>query len=226
MKFTSLSLVAAAAAVCLVGAASPASAQSRGRAVARGPVVGHAAPRVYAPAGRVYGRPVVVSPRVVGYAPYRPYYYPYRPGISIGFYAGFGYPYGYPYYGYYPYGYRSYYGYPGYYGSGGYGYAGYGYAGYGYGPYGYPLPPPSYVSMQPGEAYGGVRIQGVPRDAQVFADGYYVGVADDFDGPTQHLNLTAGAHKIEVRFGNERPIEFDVNVQPGQTITYHAGLIR
>jgi hypothetical protein len=201
-----------AAAACLVGTASTADAQSRGRAVARGPVVGRAAPRVYAPS-RVYGR--VISPRIVGYAPYRPYYYGYRPGLTIGFYSGFGYPYGYPYYGYYPYGYRSY-----------YGYSSYGYGGYGYGPYGYPLPPASYVSMQPGVAYGGVRIQGAPRDAQVFADGYYVGIVDDFDGITQHLNLEAGVHKIELRLPNQPPIEFDVNVQPGQTITYHAGITR
>jgi hypothetical protein len=217
----SLPALLAAAAMCV--AATDVSAQSRGRSGGHGPSsVGRAVPRASAP--RVYGpqryyggaHRVIVSPRIVAYAPYRPYYYGYRPGISIGFYAGYGYPYGYPYGGYYPYGYRSYYG--------GYGYGGYGYGGYGYGPYGYPLPPASYVSMQPGVPYGGVRIQGAPPDAQVFADGYYVGVVDDFDGSFQHMNLEAGAHKIEVRVGGQPPIEFDVNVLPGQTITFHAGL--
>jgi hypothetical protein len=212
----SKSLPALLAAACLAATAGEASAQSRGRAGHGGGVVGRAAPRVYAPAGRTYGgrvyggsvyggRRVIIAPRVLGYAPYRPYFYPYRPGLTIGFYAGYGYPYGYPYYGYYPYGYSSYYG-------------------YGYGPYGYALPPASYVSMRPGVAYGGVRIQGAPRDAQVFADGYYVGIVDDFDGAFQHLNLEAGTHQIEIRLPGQPPMAFDVNVQPGQTITYHAGV--
>jgi hypothetical protein len=215
----------AAAAVCIAATATDVGAQARGRA-GRGPSsVGRAvprasAPRVYAPQ-RYYGgaRRYYGNGRIVAYAPYRPYYYGYRPGLTIGFYAGYGYPYGYA--GYYPYGYRSYYGG---YGYGGYGYGSYGYGGYGYGPYGYPLPPPGYVSMRPGVAYGGVRIEGAPPDGQVFADGYYVGVVDDFDGTFQHMNLEAGAHKIEIRLGGQPPIEFDVNVLPGQTITFHAGI--
>jgi PEGA domain len=207
MNYSKYLYAVLAAVVCLAAAPGDAAAQSRGR---RGPVVvGRAAPRVYG--GRVYDRRVFVSPRILGYAPYRPYYYPYRRGITLGFYAGYGYPYGYPYYGYYPYG---------------YGYPYYGYSSYGYGPYGYPLPPAGYVSMRPGAAYGGVRIQGAPRDAQVFVDGYYVGIVDDFDGPFQHLNLEAGVHRIELQFQGEAPIQFEVNVQPGQTITYHAGITR
>jgi len=204
------------AVVCLAAAPTDVFAQPRGHGggghVAAGRAVprGYAgAPRVYAPY-RYYGH--VYRPYVVGYAPYRPYYYPYRAGFTVGFYAGFGYPYGYPYYGYYPYGASAYYG--------------YGYP-YGYGPYyNYPLPPAGYMSMRPGVAYGGVRIQGAPPDGRVFVDGYYVGVVDDFDGPFQHLNLEPGVHKIEIRMGDEPGVAFDVNVQPGQTITYHAGMIR
>ena len=125
-------------------------------------------------------------------------FYPFRPGISLGFYAGYpgfyGYPYAYPY-GYYGYPYD---GYPGYYG-------GYGYMGVG-----------------PGRAYGGVRIQGAARDAQVYVDGYYAGVVDDFDGTFQHLNLEPGAHRVEIRGQNAPPLAFDVNVRPGETITYRA----
>jgi len=170
--------------------------------------------RYYGPAGRYYGpgryyAPYpyhYYAPRVVGYAPYYPYYYPYRPGFTVGFYAGFGvgFGFGYPYYG-------------GYYG---------GYPYYGYGPYGYPLPPPAYVSMSPGYSYGGVRIQGAPPDAQVFADGYYVGVANDFDGTFKHMNLQSGAHKVEIRAPGGEPVALNVNVVPGQTITYNAGIVR
>jgi hypothetical protein len=159
--------------------------------------------------------PYGVAPRAPGYRPYYrgygyyPYYPYYRSGFGLGIGLGFGYPYygyGYPYYGYgygYPYAYGYPYGYP----YGGYGDGGYAYDG---------------GSVRAG-AYGGVRIQGAPRDAQVYADGYYVGIVDDFNGVTQHLNLEAGVHKIEIRPAGQPPIEFDINIQPGQTITYHAG---
>ena len=78
------------------------------------------------------------------------------------------------------------------------------------------------MSAVPGSAYGSVRIESADRDAQVFADGYYVGIVDDFDGTFQRLNLEAGAHRIEIRAANAPPLSFDVNVQPGQTITYRA----
>jgi hypothetical protein len=68
-----------------------------------------------------------------------------------------------------------------------------------------------------------LRITDAPRDAQVFADGYYVGIVDDFDGVFQHLNLEAGPHHIEVRFpGYADAIVFEVVIQPGRTITYRA----
>jgi hypothetical protein len=123
--------------------------------------------------------------------------------VSLGFYAG--YPYSYYPYSYYPYGYYPYDYYPN----------GYGY----YGAYGYPT---GSVTAVPGVGYGGVRIQGAPGDAQVFADGYYVGVVDDFDGAFQRLNLPAGAHRIEIREAGRPPIEFDVRIEPGQTVTYRA----
>jgi hypothetical protein len=155
----------------------------------------------------VVGRavPRAIYPRVVGVVPYRPYYYrpSFRVGIGLGYY---GYGYGYPYYGY------------------GYPYYAYGYP-YAY-PYGYPVPPPGYLAAVPGRPYGGVRITGAPRDAEVFADGYYVGIVDDFDGVFQHLNLEAGAHHIEIRPPGHAPVAFDVRVDPDQTITYHADLRR
>jgi hypothetical protein len=90
----------------------------------------------------------------------------------------------------------------------------------GYYPYGYT--PRGYFEPLPGHLYGGVRITGAPRDARVFADGYYVGIVNDFDGIFQHINLEAGPHHIEVETGGYEPIQFDVIVQPGQTTTFRA----
>jgi hypothetical protein len=90
------------------------------------------------------------------------------------------------------------------------------------GVYDYGYTPSYYYDPIPGQVYGGVRITEAPRDAQVFADGYYVGIVDDFDGIFQHVNLEAGQHRIEVRAGDVEPISFDVYVQPGRTITLRA----
>jgi hypothetical protein len=112
----------------------------------------------------------------------------------------------------------------------------YGYRPYGYRPgwslnlyfgrpyvYGYPATY-GYYALQPGIAYGALRIVDAPRDAQVLVDGYYAGVVDNYDGVFQHLNLEAGPHTIEIDPVGWEPIVFDVNVRPGQTITYRANL--
>ena len=141
--------------------------------------------------------------RTYGYGYRGSYGYPYRgyygygyPGFSIGF--GFGYPYAYGYYGY-----------------------GYPYYGYGY-PYGYGVAPYGYVAPAY-DAYGGVRIQGAPIKAEVYVDGQYAGIVDDFNGTFERLDLVPGAHEIEVRTSG-RPLAYDVNVTPGQTITIHANV--
>jgi hypothetical protein len=90
------------------------------------------------------------------------------------------------------------------------------------GVYDYGYTPSYFYNPLPGRTYGGVRITEAPRDAQVFVDGYYVGIVDDFDGVFQHVNLEAGQHRIEVRPHDYEPISFDVYVQPGRTITLRA----
>jgi PEGA domain-containing protein len=93
----------------------------------------------------------------------------------------------------------------------------YGYNGYGYGPGPYPYPPGGYD-------LGGIRLKIRPRDAQVFVDGYYAGLVDDFDGMFQALKLEAGGHKIEIHMPGFQDFEMDVHVQPGRTITLNEDL--
>jgi hypothetical protein len=175
------------------------SAAPAGRAVARGPV--RTAPR----GGSYYRGGYSYRP----YSYYRPYFYtPYGRGLNFSLF------YGYP--GYYGYGYPGAYG--GYYGAYPYGYgAGYG-AGYGYGG------TSGYVTAAPGRGYGGVRIDLPERDAEVYVDGYYAGIVDDFDGALQHLELEAGPHHVEIKADGFEPVAFDVNVEPGRTITYRTQL--
>lgn len=91
----------------------------------------------------------------------------------------------------------------------------------GYYPYGYT--PRGYYDPIPGRPYGGLRIADAPRYARVFADGYYVGLVNDFDGIFQHLNLEAGPHRIEIQDDGYGAIAFDVYIRPGETLTYRAG---
>lgn len=190
-------LAIAVLSLCTLAVAAPSQAQHRrGSAPA---VRGGAGPRgggVGAPRGG-FGVPRG------GLRPgYRSYHYP---RFSFGLYGGYPYYYS-PYY--YPYGYYGYgYGYP--YAYGGY-YGGY----YPYGGY--------YFDGGHRYGYGGVQIKDAPKNAQVFADGYYAGTVDDFDGTFQHMNLEPGAHRIEIRPEGQPPISFDVNIQPGETVTYHA----
>jgi hypothetical protein len=139
--------------------------------------------------------PIIAGSRGFSIFPYAPFY---RPGVGLGFY--FGYP---GYYGPYAYGYPYYYAYGAY-------------------PYGY-APPPWYIGAT-ARAYGGVRIDMPQKDAQVYADGYYAGTVNDFDGAFRHLDMAAGPHHIEIRAQGVDPIAFDVNVQPGQTITYRTAV--
>ena len=73
---------------------------------------------------------------------------------------------------------------------------------------------------------GTVRFDVTPKDAEVFADGYYAGLVDDFSGDAQRLTLTPGRHHIELRAKGYESVEFDVNVQPGQPIDYRNTLSR
>jgi len=86
--------------------------------------------------------------------------------------------------------------------------------------YGYPHAHGGYSPWRSsGYDIGGVRLKIRPRDAQVFVDGYYAGLVDDFDGTFQALRLEAGGHKIEIHLPGYEDLELDVHVQPGRTIT-------
>jgi hypothetical protein len=67
---------------------------------------------------------------------------------------------------------------------------------------------------------GGLRLKMKPRDAQVFIDGAFAGVVDDFDGIFQSLRLAPGGHKLEVRMPGFETLVRDVHIQPDRTMTF------
>jgi len=127
---------------------------------------------------------------------------------SVGFFLGFSsyHPYHYYHYRYYP-RYHYYRPYPYYYGW--WYYQPYYYSPYYYGPYGYY----SY------RGYGSVRAEVKPQNTRVYVDGDYVGVADDFDGWWQRLDLEPGRHRIVFRAPGYAPYAVTMRILPGRD--YH-----
>jgi hypothetical protein len=142
------------------------------------------------------GRTIIVRPPSV----YN-YYYPRR----------YYYPYGYGAFGLGYFYYNPYRWYPG--------YATPGYSSYGYYD-GYDRR--AFSSFDIGE----LRLDVSPRDAQVYVDGYYAGVVDDYDGAFQALKLESGAYRIEIRGPGYETLAFDVRITPGQKIRYQGDLRR
>ena len=73
---------------------------------------------------------------------------------------------------------------------------------------------------------GGVQLDIEPRRAQVYVDGAYVGVASDFSGYYQHLDLVAGPHLVTIVAPDYEPLTVHVMVTPGRTTTYRSTLTR
>lgn len=101
--------------------------------------------------------------------------------------------------------------------------------GYFYNPYWwgnvyYPPYPPGYGYVSYYDDMGAVRLKVKPREAQVFVDGYYVGIVDEFDGRFQRLRLDEGPQRIEIRLEGYETLVFDVRVLRGRTINLTGAL--
>lgn len=87
-------------------------------------------------------------------------------------------------------------------------------------PYPYPYPPPPYY----GRPYdiSAARLEIKPRNAQVYLDGYYVGVVNDFDGTWQRLDLPSGDHEITVYLQGYQTYRQRTFFRPGQDYHFKA----
>lgn len=80
--------------------------------------------------------------------------------------------------------------------------------------------------LDPNLPTGGIRLKVDPRDAEVYVDGFYAGRVDDFDGARQKLQITRGAHQIELRAQGYETETFNVTIVVGETTTYKTSLKR
>ena len=67
---------------------------------------------------------------------------------------------------------------------------------------------------------GGLRFETSPGLAQVFVDGNYVGIVDDFGLRGRPLELTVGPHHVELRATGYATVTFDVNIAANQVARY------
>lgn len=95
------------------------------------------------------------------------------------------------------------------------------YPGY-YGYYQYPYPPYYYGRR---DDSGSLRLDVRPRQTQVFVDGYYAGIVDDFDGVFQHLDLEPGAHQLTLYLPGHRIEQQRVYIQPNRTSRLHYTMV-
>jgi hypothetical protein len=54
-----------------------------------------------------------------------------------------------------------------------------------------------------------------PPSAQVFADGYYIGIPEDFRFEGGGAALEPGPHRIDILARDYEPVSFDVNLTRG-----------
>jgi hypothetical protein len=63
-----------------------------------------------------------------------------------------------------------------------------------------------------------------PPTAQIFADGYYIGIPEDFRFADGGAVLEPGPHRIDIVAREYEPISFDVNLARGQSATFRHNL--
>lgn len=69
-----------------------------------------------------------------------------------------------------------------------------------------------------------LRIQAKPKNAEVYIDGYYAGIVDDFDGAFQHLSARPGPHEIVLYLDGYRTFKQEVYLTPDNTMKLKATL--
>ncbi|MBY0496846.1 MAG: PEGA domain-containing protein [Cyanobacteria bacterium] len=66
-------------------------------------------------------------------------------------------------------------------------------------------------------AESSARLQVTPKQAEVYVDGYYAGIVDDFDGFAQRLRVAPGEHVIELYLDGHKSVKQSILFQPNQT---------
>jgi PEGA domain-containing protein len=97
--------------------------------------------------------------------------------------------------------------------------------------YGWPYYPDPFMTPSLEGAYqrrveprGSLRIETIPGFAQVFVDGFYSGVADEFGVLGRPLTLTAGSHRVELRAPGYETLAFSVLIEANEIVRYRGDM--
>lgn len=95
-----------------------------------------------------------------------------------------------------------------------------------YYPYGlFPFPYYPYAAYSSDLALdSNIKVKVTPKEAEVFVDGYYAGVSDNFDGTFQQLQVTPGGHVITIYLDGYRTLSRSIYAAVGSTTTFNGSL--
>ncbi len=85
----------------------------------------------------------------------------------------------------------------------------------------YPVAPPTRVVRVERVNYGSVDFNVEPQKSQIFVDGRYLGIADDFNGYPQTAKLPAGYHHVRAVAPDGRSIERRIYVAAGEELNFN-----
>jgi PEGA domain len=74
------------------------------------------------------------------------------------------------------------------------------------------------------DATSSARIQGAPPQAEVYVDGYYAGIVDDFDGTFQRLRVPPGEHEVVIYLEGYRSTKQNILFRPRAGYKINASL--
>lgn len=71
---------------------------------------------------------------------------------------------------------------------------------------------------------GGLVLETAPAAAQVFVDGNYVGIAEEFGRGGRAIELSAGAHHVELRAPGYETLTFNVMIGANTIVRYRGDM--
>jgi hypothetical protein len=80
-------------------------------------------------------------------------------------------------------------------------------------------PAPRHVAVR-----GGLVLETIPDLAQVYVDGFYVGLAEEFGLRGRALDLPAGPHHLELRAPGYETLTFSVMIEPNGILRYRGDM--
>jgi hypothetical protein len=85
---------------------------------------------------------------------------------------------------------------------------------------------PAAILCEASAPCGGISFDIGPASAQVYVDGSFAGIVEDFDANSEPLLLAPGSHYVEIRLAGYRTVSFDVTITPGEITPYQGTLER